>query len=232
MIGDKRFLGFIPARGGSKGIPRKNLVNLAGQPLLAYSIGQALQIPEIDKVVVSTDDREIADVAAAKGSGVIMRPAELATDQATTESAMLHALDVLGREGDEYDYTVIIEPTSPLRSPATVQRCLRLAIDRSASVVITVTEIKSNLGRLRNDRFTPLIPNAPRRRQDREPTFAEVGVAYVVSTTHLRKSGRIFDGPDPMAIAVDPIEAIDINTPADLILCSALLGVDAGLGAG
>jgi CMP-N-acetylneuraminic acid synthetase len=232
MIDDKRFLGFIPARGGSKGIPRKNLANLAGQPLLAYSIRQALQIPEIDKVVVSTDDREIADVAVSKGSGVIMRPAELATDSAATESAMLHALDVLSREGDEYDYTVILEPTSPLRNPTTVQRCLRLAVDRSAPVVITVTEIKSNLGRLRNDRFTPLIRNAPRRRQDREPTFAEVGVAYIVSTAHLRKSGRIFDGSDPTAIVVGPIEAIDINTPSDLLLCSALLAVDASHRAG
>lgn len=223
MIRGKRFLGFIPARGGSKGIPRKNLRLLANRPLIAHTIEHSLQVPEFSAVVVSTDDSEIRAFSLSLGVRVIDRPPELASDTASTEAALLHTLDVLQEGGEGFDYTVILEPTSPLRNPATVQRCMHLAADKDAAVVITVTEMRSNLGRLDGDCFKPLFPDTPRRRQLREPLFAEAGVAYVIGTHQLRSTGWIFSGAEVLAVPVDAVEAIDINTADDLRICAALV---------
>ena len=113
-----RSVAIIPARGGSRGIPRKNLRVIAGKPLLAYTIEHALATPSIDRVVVSTDDVEIGTVAARHGAEVIWRPAEISGDRASSEAALLHALDELAAR-DDYrpDLVVMLQATSPLRRP-------------------------------------------------------------------------------------------------------------------
>ncbi len=116
MAEHRRILALIPARGGSKGIPRKNLAPLGGKPLLAHTVEQAKATPAIDRVVVSTDDDEIARSAGRWGAEVIRRPAALASDTASSEEALLHALDELRRrEGYEPDVIVFLQATSPLR---------------------------------------------------------------------------------------------------------------------
>src|SRR5262245_3409200 len=118
-------LALIPARGGSKGIPRKNVVPVAGKPLLAYSIEQARQTEEVTRVIVSTDDAEIAAVAREHGAEVITRPAEISGDTASSESALAHALRHLGdAEGYEPDLVVLLQATSPLRQPNDIHEAI------------------------------------------------------------------------------------------------------------
>src|SRR5690242_12721895 len=115
MYQGKRFLGVVPARGGSKGVPRKNIRPLGGKPLLAHTAAQVAGAALLDACVVSTEDAEIAAVARAAGLRVVDRPPELALDTSPTEPCLLHALDALG---EPFDYVMVLEPTSPFRSAA------------------------------------------------------------------------------------------------------------------
>ena len=112
-------LGLIPARGGSKGVPRKNIRTICGKPLIAWTIERAREAKRLDEVLVSTDDEEIADVARQYGSGVLMRPPELATDTASTQDVMVHALQHVSA-----DTIVLLQPTSPYRSEGLIDRCI------------------------------------------------------------------------------------------------------------
>ncbi|MHC4597619.1 MAG: acylneuraminate cytidylyltransferase family protein, partial [Planctomycetota bacterium] len=111
------FLAVIPARGGSKGIPQKNLATLAGKPLVAHTIEQALACPRIGRVVVSTDDEEIAKTSQRWGAEVVRRPADISGDETTSEAVLLHVLDTLAEVGEEPAAVVLLQATSPLRRP-------------------------------------------------------------------------------------------------------------------
>ncbi len=127
MIGDRRVLCLIPARGGSKGLPGKNLLKLGGVPLVAWPIRAALESTFVDRVVCSTDDLEIAEAARAAGAEVpFMRPASLATDHSGTVDVISHAIDHLADGGDQFDYVSILEPTSPLTEGSDVDTALEL----------------------------------------------------------------------------------------------------------
>lgn len=222
MYRGRRILAIVPARGGSNRIPRKNVRPLAGVPLVARAIEAAAQAEEIDLCVVSTDDAETAAIARRRSARVIERPAALATAEARTEPALVHALDTLESEGvAPFDVMVLLEPTSPLRRPETVSACIRRLIDADASSLMTVHEITANLGRVRGGIFRPLVPEAPRRRQEREPFYAEVGVAYVCRVAYLRATGSLL-ADDWLAEVVSAREAIDINEPEDFTIAEAL----------
>lgn len=222
MLGKKRFLAVVPARGGSKSVPRKNVRLLAGRPLLHYTLDQVAAVPEIDRTVVSTDDPEIAAVARAGGGEVLDRPAELATDTAPTEWALLHALDRLEAEGNAFDYVIVLEPTSPFRTPQTIRRCMSRIVETGAPSLITVIETRDNIGRLEDGRFRPLIPGAPRRRQSREPFCVESSTVYIARVDFLRKTGSLA-ADDWAAEPVPDEEAVDINTPLDFTVAEAMM---------
>lgn len=114
----------IPARGGSKGIPRKNLLPVGGRPLIGWTIAQALEARDDVIVVVSTEDEEIAEISRAHGARVIDRPAALAADTAPTEPVILHAMDVIEGEGVTLDAVVLLQATSPVRKPGTIVRAI------------------------------------------------------------------------------------------------------------
>lgn len=220
MYKGKRFLAVVPARGGSVSVPLKNIRPLAGKPLLRYTIDQAAAVPELDAVVVSTDDSRIAGVAVHAGGRVVDRPGELATATAPTEWALLHALDALG--DDQFDYVVLLEPTSPFRTPATISRCIRTIVDEDVPSLVTVVETKASLGRISGNRFKPLWPNAPRRRQDREPLYCESSTVYVCTVAHLRRyKSLVADEWGVVEIAEG--EALDINTLHDFAIAEALM---------
>jgi CMP-N,N'-diacetyllegionaminic acid synthase len=221
MYRDKSFLAVIPARGGSVGVPRKNVRPLGGRPLLAWTIEVARQVPELDLVVVSTDDAEIAAVANGLGTRVIDRPAELATATARTEAALSHALDTLAPERS-FDFVVTLEPTAPFRRPATVSQCIRAIVDRGASSALTVRETRASLGRLVEGYFRRLDPKAARRRQDRDPLYIETSTVYVTAVEHLRQTGSVV-ADDWLAVEIHEREAFDINTPSDFAMAEALL---------
>lgn len=217
MLAGKKFLAVIPARGGSKGVPRKNIRMFCGRPLLVLTLEQAAEVPEIDRVVVSTDDVEIAGVTSSAGGVVVDRPPELASDTAPTEWALLHALDALVAANKKFDYVMVLEPTSPLRSPETIRRCMDAIIARDAVSLMTVVETRSNIGRLENGMFRPLVPNAPRRRQAREPFYIECSTVYICRVDYLRRTGSLV-AEEWLAVPVPENEAFDINSELDFTI--------------
>lgn len=136
----------IPARGGSKGLPRKNIRELRGKPLIAYSIEQARESGYVDRIVVSTDDSEIAAVAEKYGAEVpFLRPAALAADDSGTIDVLLHALDWLENKGQvDFDILLLLHATAPLRTVQDIENCIRLLVDGGLDNVFSVTEAHRN----------------------------------------------------------------------------------------
>jgi CMP-N-acetylneuraminic acid synthetase len=213
-------LGVIPARGGSKAVPRKNLQPLGGVPLIVHTIRAAAAASSLDRFLVTTDDDEIAAVAESHGAEVVRRPAELATDESSTEVALIHAVESAGEPQPEW--VVTLEPTSPLRSPRLIDECVAKAIGLGADAVMTVVETRSIYGRLDGGAFTPLSPGQARRRQDREPLYRESSTVYVTRTAHLLRTSSVLADPT-YAVVVPEEEAVDVNTALDLAVAEALL---------
>lgn len=191
MIDGKKILALIPARGGSKGLPRKNILPICGKPLIAWSIEKGLKSKLVDTLLVTTDSKEIADVAVAAGAYVpFLRPPELATDRASTYDAIRHALTFLEeKEGKTFDYVVLLEPTSPLREDDDIDRMLEQLIANAAKFdsIISVGEVDEHpsiVRRLNGAHLEPFCPELQQttRRQDNEPAYFPYGVAYIART--------------------------------------------------
>lgn len=209
-----RILGVVPARGGSKGIPRKNIRLLAGEPLIGHTLRTAQQIPAIDQLVVSTDDGEIASISQTYGVRVIDRPPSLAEDNSPTEAALLHALDTLEAEGQRFDIILVLEPTSPLRSARTISEAIALCADGIAPSILAVRESRENIGFIRNGCFCAVIPGAPRRRQERQPFYIESSTIYACRVEYLRQTGTLV-AENWGALVVPDGEVADINNEDD-----------------
>ena len=214
MHKEQKILAVVPARGGSKGIPRKNIRPLAGEPLIGYTLRTAKTVHEIDLLVVSTDDDEIEEISASYGVGVIRRPKELASDEATTESALLHVLDTLDEQGKSFDIVLVLEPTSPLRSSNTIQKTIKTCIEGSFESMLAVKETYENIGFVEDGYFRPVVPDAPRRRQLRKPFFIESSTIYAARTNYLRRTGTLVCN-NWGAIVVSNEESNDINIEED-----------------
>lgn len=215
----------IPARGGSKRLPHKNIHPLKGKPLLAYTLeaiaATALDIP----TYVSTDDERIAAVARAyPGVEVIMRPDEIASDTASTESVLLHVLDVLAEKGQAPQWLMTLPPTSPFRTATTI-RSFAEAVTGCADHIdclMSVTENRGDFWRMGPDgRMDRLFSDAPRRQQDRTPLFEENSAVYVSRTRALRDTGLIL-GRAVRGIPIPALEGFDINNPEDMRLAECL----------
>ncbi len=205
-------IALIPARGGSKRLPGKNLMNLGGLPLIAHSILYAKQFPEIiDAVFVSTDDATIADCARKHGAGVIMRPEALSGDYEPTVTAVAHALSVLG-EG--VSTVILLQPTNPLRPVGLLNQCWSEYTQKSRGV-FTVSPSDKKLGRISNGAFEPFNYTPGQRSQDLEPLYFENGLLYISPAQTIRNGAVI--GPDFSPVIVShPFAEIDIDTAADL----------------
>ncbi|MEG3640557.1 acylneuraminate cytidylyltransferase family protein [Magnetococcus sp. PR-3] len=223
MIAGKRVLGIIPARGGSKGIPGKNLVDLGGKPLLAWTIETALACSEIDRVVLSSDAADIMQCAREYGCDVpFQRPAALSTDSAPASSAILHALENLE---EAYDYLVILQPTSPFRSVGDIQGCLNLCIDKQAQVAVSVMEprhhphwmfTQDEQGRLHQ----MMAGEIPYQRQKLQPCYALNGAVYVADVAFY-KQHQTFLCEQTLAHVMPADRSADIDTPDDLLCARA-----------
>lgn len=217
-----RILALIPARGGSKGVPGKNLRPLGGRPLIGWTIASALEA-DVGPVVVSTDDVAIADVARRLGAEVpFLRPAELADDRTPTLPVVVHALDELARTGRDFDAVCLLQPTSPFRRPGVINECITLLDDTGADAAVTVQPTAAeyhpdwayDLGpdgalRLHNGDEEPV-----RRRQDLQPVFHRDGAVYVTRATVLR-SGSLY-GVDVRGVVTSG-PSVNIDTPDDLV---------------
>lgn len=213
----------IFARGGSKGVPRKNLRELAGKPLIAHSIACAAACPSIGRVIVSTDDREIADAARRWGAEVpFLRPPELAADDAPEWLAWRHAVRWLLNETPGLDAMVSLPPTAPLRSPEDVEACIRLYFAGNADVVVTATKASRhpsfNMVRVDESGFARIvmpIENAVHRRQDAPAVYDMTTVAYCANPDFVLRAGGLFEGKVRM-VEVPSERALDIDTELDL----------------
>ena len=231
-------LGLIPARGGSKGIPRKNLAPLAGRPLIAHTIAAALASTRLDRVVVSTDDPEIAAVAREQGAEVpFLRPADLADDAAPALAVIRHAISTLDAQGWRTEAVAYLQPTSPLRSAAHIDAALDLLLEQGADSVVSVVEVPHNFSPLsvmrRQDdgRLTPYQePDgpAPLRRQDKPRLWARNGPAVLALTRRTALELGVLYGPRTLGLVMDRVDSLDIDEPLDLELAAWLLARRAG----
>jgi len=225
-----RFLGLIPARGGSKRLPRKNILPLRGRPLIAWTIEAALGCRQLDRVIVSTDDPEIADIARAHGAEVpFLRPAELASDTASSRDVLLHALHTLTEQGEHYDYLVELQPTSPLRDAGDIAGAIKLLLKKNADAIVSVCptdhppEWSNTLpadGSLRHF-FRPGIRG--RRSQDLPPSYRLNGAISIFNCERLLRTGDTAMDDKAYAYIMPRERSIDIDTALDFHLAEAIL---------
>lgn len=209
----------IPARGGSKGIPGKNLKLIGGVPLIGRAIEACLAVEAIDAVYVTTDDKEIAEAAVSTGALVIDRPAELANDTASSESALLHALEQIKSSGVNPTTTVFIQATSPFIPSAQLASAVAKVESTEYDVVFSAVETYGFLWRDDKGHAAGVNhdPSFRPRRQDREPHYLETGAFYVMNTAGFEKAGFRFFGkvgieevPESSAIEIDNVEQLAI----------------------
>lgn len=223
----EHILAIIPARGGSRGVPRKNIRPLAGRPLLVHTIAQALAARCITRLVVSTDDTEIGAIARQNGAEVIWRPAEISGDTATTESALLHALDTLQVTGDYTpDLVVLLQCTSPLRLPGDIDRAVEMLLESGADSLLSVVPFSRFLWRIGADgRPQPYnydYRRRPRRQEYASGLYMENGAIYIMRPRVLREEHNCLGGRI-VCYVMHPLTAVEIDAPEDFALVEAIL---------
>lgn len=220
---------FIFARGGSKGLPGKNIKPLLGKPLIKYSIDIAKSSTSIAKVFVSTDDSEIAKIASASGAEVIFRPNELATDKSPEWLAWRHAIEQVKKMYGEFDNFISLPATSPLRSTYDVEAAILKRVETKADICISVVEASRspffNMVKQSIDGFYELV-NKPEssveRRQDAPKVFDITTVVYAASPSFIMHNYGLFSG-NVTSIEVPKERAVDIDDIYDFLLAEAIL---------
>ncbi|WP_061218222.1 cytidylyltransferase domain-containing protein [Leptospira weilii] len=221
---DQKILGLIPARGGSKGIPRKNIKLIAGKPLIVWTIEAALKSKYLTSIVVSTDDFEIAEIAKQSGASVpFLRPSELATDYSSGIDPVLHALDNL----PEFDYVMLLQPTSPLRTSTDIDDCIEFAMKRKTNSVVSVCETQENpfwMFCLDDSLKMTKLLNVEdvKRRQDSPKIFSLNGSIYLSEVSYFREKKK-FITEDTLAYLMSKESSIDIDDMMDWKLAEILL---------
>jgi CMP-N,N'-diacetyllegionaminic acid synthase len=214
-----RVLALIPARGGSKGIPGKNLAPLDGRPLLAHAIANAKGCRRIDRVAVSTDSPAIAAEARRLGAEVpFLRPAELSGDESPMRDVVVHAFRFLADRGEAPEVIALFQPTSPFLRPETVERALDRLDSSGARLLKAVKRVREHPGWMlirRGDSLEPFIEGPVRRRQDLPELFIPCGALYLYRAAYLEGPGD----PEPCGwIELSWPESLDIDEPDDLAL--------------
>ena len=228
-----RALGIIPARGGSKGVPRKNIRRVAGKPLITHTIDAAKASKRLTRFVVSTDDKEIASVARSCDCEVLHRPAELAADDTPMLPVVCHALEAVeADEGKRFDYAVILQPTVPLRTADDIDRALELLVETGADSVISVYQVFDHhpvrMYRLVDGRLVSYAPEPPGRlRQDLSPVYHRNGAIYAFRRELIEKAGT-FIGPDTRPLIMPRERSINIDDELDLLLADLVLSRQRG----
>jgi N-acylneuraminate cytidylyltransferase len=218
----------IPARGGSKGIPRKNIRPLHGKPLIQYSIDVARQLAPDDDICVSTDDDEIIEVAESIGLNVpFKRPAELASDNAGMYEVLLHAVDYYAKKDNKYDCLVLLQPTSPFRKTQHVKDALDL-YDESVDMVVGVSETKANpYFTLREENADGFLEKSKSQgpvatRQSAPKVYEVNGAVYVINVESLRNK-HIQEFTKVKKYVMDELSSLDLDSPLDWQFCSFLI---------
>ena len=229
MINNKSVLGLIPARGGSKGVPRKNIRMTAGKPLIAWTAEEASKSKFLDRVVLSSEDPEIIEVAIHLGMDVpFRRPLELASDNTPGIDPVLHALDEL----PGYEIVVLLQPTSPLRNAEDIDGCIQLCEELQAESCVSIVRCKEHPYLMysvdRRSVLQPLVPAADNfhRRQDYPEFYLLNGAVYVAQTDWLKQSGSFFSNRT-VGFEMPQERSLDIDTVDDFLVfenCKATRG--------
>lgn len=219
MVNGKTILALITARGGSKGIPQKNIIDLGGKPLLAWTIEAAQKSQCIDRLILSSDDTRIINTAKAYGCEVpFVRPAELALDTTSSMDVIFHALDSLHTS---YDYLLLLQPTSPFRTAAHIDQAIEHLFKTKAVSVVSVSRTKKSPDLIfyREDtgKLIPIIKSDERvtRRQDARPAFEYNGAIYFTNIEYL-KQVKSYKTPDTVGVELTDFMDIDIDSSDDL----------------
>ena len=223
----QKVIGVIPARGGSKGVPKKNIKLLNGKPLIEYTIESAIASNVLDEIIVSTDCMEIANVCRKYSMiKVVIRPNELSQDNSKTEDALIHVCNQLIELYDFHaNYVITLEPTSPFRTINSIRTCVNVLLNTNYDSVASVVEEKSVFGRIENDTFCHIFPGEPRRRQDRESLYKESSTIYGTSIEVLRQKKSVL-GDNVYPLVLSGLESIDINEPLDFQIANCLMKND------
>ena len=217
-----RILAVIPARGGSKGLPRKNIISVGGKPLLAWTIEAALQSHYVTKTIVSSEDAEILSIAQDFSAETLKRPDKLASDEAGSEGLIVHALESEKEQGNVYDYVMLLQPTSPLRDTVAINEAVELLQNSDAKALISVSTPEhtpykafklSKSGFLEGivDNKTPFM-----RRQDLPQTFMPNGAIYLIESELFLKTYSLFCKDGTIAYEMSREKSLDIDTMDDV----------------
>lgn len=227
MIQDKKILAIIPARGGSKRLPHKNILPLDDKPLLAWSIESAQKSKYIDRVILSSDDEEIVAVAKEYGADVpFIRPSELAKDETRSIDVVIHALQELQ---ESYEYVILLQPTSPLRTQEDIDRAIELCLEKDATSIIGVCEMEhsplwSNTldESMSMDNFLDDKYNNSRS-QDLPMYYRINGAFYMSRVSSVLEHETFFISKDIYASLMSQEHSVDIDTKLDFIVAQAIL---------
>lgn len=233
MIKNNSVCALIPARGGSKGLPHKAIASLNAKPLIAYTIEAALKSVYIDKIVVSTDNDKIADVAKKHGAEIpFMRPPEISADDSSAMEYIDHALDFFANNGEFFpDITMILQPTSPLRTVEDIDKALELIINSQAKSLVSLyhSEISPYwFKKVNNNNFISDFIQQPSnyiRRQDTDNLYLLNGAIFIIYSNHFL-SGKILVDHETIAYIMPPERSVDIDTMLDLQFAEFLLKRD------
>ena len=224
-------LAVIPARGGSKGVPRKNLQNICGKPLIAYSIEAAKGVSRLTDIIVSTEDEEIAQVAVDHGADVpFMRPAELAEDLTPTFPVIMHALEQMeAARAAEYDAVLLLQPTCPLRTAAHIDTAIDMLLSENCDSVVSVLEVSNThpfrMKRLVGNRLINYIDQGfedMRPRQVLPKVYLRNGAIYLNRRQSLIDTQALV-GDHCLGMVMDEEESVNIDGPLDLILAESMM---------
>lgn len=226
MYKNKTFLTITPARGGSKRLPHKNVLDLAGKPLIAWSIEAGLKSKYIDKVIVTSDDDEILAIANEFGADIIKRPYELASNTAISFDAIKHTIENV----EKYDYVVLLQPTSPLRTAEQIDEAIELLERKKADAIISVCEMNHS------PLWSNTLPNdnsmrgflgdevLNKRSQDLPPYYRLNGAIYICKTDRLLAEESFFIKESIYAYVMDRESSVDIDEKLDFNLAELLIG--------
>ena len=231
MVKKNKFLGVIPARGGSKGVKRKNIRLLNGKPLIYYTIREALKSKLIDELVVSTEDKEIRRVAESYGVKVINRPKSLATDTATSPDVLIHAVNTLKKEGEEFDNVIMLQCTTPFRTCDDIDESIEAFINSDCDSLVSISEAPAHCNphwvrRVENNLVKPYLDvdksNPHPLRQELPKVYWRNGMIYIVKTSVLLKTRNLY-GDKCKAFIMPPGNRVNIDEEIDFKLAELLM---------
>lgn len=230
MLNGQKILALIPARGGSKGLPNKNIMNLSGKPMIKWTIDEAKKLQWIDKIVVSTDSKKIIDECKEPSIDIpFVRPSDLSTDTASSIDVVLHALNWFEKKNIYFDIIILLEPTSPLRQAIDIENALQLMFKANAKSVVGVAKVGSShpdfmYEKKENNYIIPhnKIKSSHTRRQDVDMLYYLEGSIYA-SLVYDFKKNKTFYHKNTVGYEVSKIKSFEIDDIEDFVIAEALL---------